>query len=338
MRFAMKEASFDSFLKKIRRYGIPFNPVFELTSKCNLSCVHCYQKQVENELTFKEITSVLGQLKDAGCLKIIFTGGELTLRKDFKDIYRDAYEKGFAITVYTNGTLLCPETLRLLSDQSPLAVECSLYGATAETHDGITGGSGSFDTTLRNLRWMKEAGIHVVVKTVVMTMNLKELGLIRDLTTDLGVVFQPTFRIFTPADPQRSVSHLRVSSEDIQNSVSEKSYDPPLIDGDENREKEDFLCNAGRDSCCIVADGEVYPCTVLRAKCGNLQEQSFQEIWQDSPRLKEWRSVTENDYPLCASCKWKEKCRFCPGMGFMEHGNPLIPSKELCRISGALWS
>ncbi|OQY12090.1 MAG: hypothetical protein B6I30_05520 [Desulfobacteraceae bacterium 4572_187] len=206
-----------------------------------------------------------------------------------------------------------------------MAVECSLYGATAETHDRITGGSDSFDTTLRNLRWMKEAGIHVVVKTVVMTMNVKELGLIRDLTTDLGVTFQPTFRIFTPADPQRFVSHLRVSSEDIQNSVLEKSYDPPLTDGEENREKEEFLCNAGRDSCCIGADGEVYPCTVLRVKCGNLREQSFQGIWQDSPRLKEWRSVTENDYPLCARRKWKGNCRFCPGMGFMEHGNPLIP-------------
>lgn len=334
----MQETSFDTFLQKIRRYRIPFNTVFELTSKCNLSCVHCYQKQGEGELTFREIASILGQLKDAGCLKITFTGGEPTLRADFKDIYRDAHEKGFAVTVYTNGTLLGGKTLRLLADIPPLAVECSLYGATAETHDGITGKSGSFDTTLENLRWMKAAGIHVVVKTVVMTINLKELGLMRDLTEDLGLAFQPTFRIFTPADPQRSVSHLRVDSEDIRNSVSEKSSDPLLMDGDENREKDEFLCHAGRDSCCIGADGEVYACTVLRFKCGNLRKQSFQEIWRDSPRLKEWRLVTENDYPLCARCKSKEKCRFCPGMGFMEHGNPLVSSKELCRIAEALWS
>jgi radical SAM protein with 4Fe4S-binding SPASM domain len=288
-------------------------------------------------LSLQEILSILGQLKEAGCLKITLTGGEPTLRKDFEDIYRDAHGKGFAITVYTNGTLLGEKTLRMLADSPPLAVECSLYGATAETHEGITRRSGSFDAILENLRWMKGAGIPVVVKTVAMTMNLKELRLMRDLAEVLGVTSQSTFRIFTPADPQRSVSHLRVSSEDIRNSVSEKSMAPPLMDGDENREKEEFLCHAGRDSCCIGADGEVYPCTALRLKCGSLRKQPFQEIWQDSPRLKEWRCVTENDYPLCARCKWKEKCRFCPGMGFMEHGNPMVPSKELCRIAEALW-
>lgn len=333
----MNETSFDTLVERIRRDRIPFNTVFEVTEQCNLSCVHCYQKRGENELSLQEITSILGQLKEAGCLKITLTGGEPTLRKDFEDIYRDAHEKGFAITVYTNGTLLDEKILRLLADRSPLAVECSLYGTTAETHDGITGKRGSFDVALENLRWMKGAGIPVAVKTVFMTMNLKELGFMRDLTNDLGVVFQPTFRIFTPADPQRSVSHLRVSSEDIRDSVSWKSSDPPLLYGDENREEE-FLCHAGRDSCCIGADGEVYPCTTLRVKCGNLRKQSFQEIWQDSPRLKEWRSVTENDYPLCARCQWKEKCQFCPGMGFMEQGNPLVPSKELCRITEALWS
>jgi radical SAM protein with 4Fe4S-binding SPASM domain len=334
----MNETSFDTLLQKIRRYRIPFNTVFEVTEKCNLSCVHCYQKRGENELNFQEITSILGQLKEAGCLKITLTGGEPTLRKDFEDIYRDAHEKGFAITLYTNGTLLGEQTLRLLADSPPLAVECSLYGATAETHDGITGKRGSFDATLETLRRMKGMGIPVVVKTVVMTMNLEELGLMKDLTKDLGVVFQPTLRIFTSADPQRSVSHLRVSSEDIRNSVSEKYSDPPLRDRDEHRKEEEFLCHAGRDACCIGADGEVYPCTALRLKCGNLRKQSFQEIWQGSPRLEEWRSVTDSDYPLCARCTWKEKCQFCPGMGFMEHGDPLVPSKELCRITEAMWS
>ncbi|MBN1828133.1 MAG: SPASM domain-containing protein, partial [Deltaproteobacteria bacterium] len=140
------------------------------------------------------------------------------------------------------------------------------------------------------------------------------------------------------ADRKRSVAHLRVSSEDIRNSLSKKYADPSLMDGDANPTEEEFLCNAGRDSCCIGADGEVYPCTVLRWKCGNLRRQSFREIWENSAPLKEWRSVTENDYPLCIPCKWKERCRFCPGMGFMEHGNALVPSKEMCRITEALWS
>jgi len=333
----MKEATFNSFLETIRHYGIPFNTVFEITSRCNLSCIHCYQKQVEKELSFQEIRLILDQLKEAGCLKITFTGGEPTLRPDFADIYRDAHERDFAVTVYTNGTLLTDEHIRLLSEKHPLAVECSLHGATAQTHDSITGKAGSFDSTLSNVRRLKEAGVTVLAKTVVMTVNFAELDLMKALTEKLGIPLQKTFRIFASSDPHKSVSQLRLPAEHIRKWAKNNPTDLSLMDGAESWDG-DFLCRAGSDSCCIGANGEVYPCTALRVACGNLREQTFEKIWRDSPQLNAWRSVTEADYPLCARCQWKKKCRFCPGMGFMEYGDPTIPSRELCRIAEALWS
>lgn len=334
----MKETSFHDFLREIRSRRVPFNTVFELTSRCNLSCVHCYQaRQAHDEPTREAVRSVLSQLAQAGCLKLTLTGGEPTLRKDFGDIYREAHEKGFAVTVYTNGTLLDRELIGLFAEKPPLTVELSLYGATAETHDRVTGKNGSFEATMKNLRRMKENGLPVVMKTVVMTLNFRELGLLRSLAKGLGVPLQSTFRIFAPADEGRSVASLRLSSREIRALMSEKSKEPFPVEEDAMRREETFLCLAGSDSCCIGSDGEVYPCTVLRWKCGNLKKLTFHEIWNDSPVLKRWRSVTENDYPSCIGCRFRSRCRFCPGMGFMEDGDALVPSKELCRITEALW-
>jgi len=333
----MREESFKSFLEKIRHYEIPFNTVFEVTSRCNLSCIHCYQKQVNNELSFPEISSILHQLKEAGCLKITFTGGEPTLRPDFMDIYCNAHEKDFAITLYTNGTLLTDDHIRLLAEKRPLAVECSLHGATAHTHDGITQKTGSFDSTVLNLRRLKEAGVTVLSKTVVMTVNFPELDLMTSLTEKLDIPLQKTFRLFATSDPHKSISHLQLPAEDIRKWAKNNPTDTASMNGEENWDT-DFLCRAGSDSCCVGADGTVYACTVLRMACGNLKEQTFEKIWRDSPVLKKWRAVTEKDYPRCACCQWKKKCRFCPGMGFMEYGDPMIPSPELCRIAEALWS
>jgi len=334
----MRETSFHDFLGKIRSRGIPFNTVFELTSRCNLSCVHCYQaRHTDDGLTGEEIRSILGQLQQAGCLKLTLTGGEPTLRRDFGDIYREAHKKGFAVTVYTNGTLLGRQIRDLFMESPPLAVECSLYGATAETHDRVTGQNGSFEGTVRNLRRLKKDGLPVVVKTVVMTLNFRELGLLRSLAEGLGVPLQSTFRIFEPADRRRSIASLRLPSRDIRDLTSGKAGGPFTAEENEMRPEEAFLCHAGSDSCCIGSDGEVYPCTVLRWKCGNLKKLTFHEIWNDSPVLKRWRSVTENDYPSCIGCGFRNRCRFCPGMGFMESGDALVPSKELCRITEALW-
>lgn len=335
----MKETSFQEFLEGIRNRRIPFNTVFELTSRCNLSCVHCYQSRgTRDGLTGAAVRSILEQLKEAGCLKLIFTGGEPTLRKDFRDIYREAHEMGFAVTLYTNGTLLGRETRSLLAARPPLAVEVSLYGAAPETHDRVTGKHGSFDAAVHNLRRMSEDGLPVVVKTVVMTLNYREQGRLRSLAEDLGAPLRSTFRIFAPADRDRSVVSLRLPEGDIRDLASKTSPDPLRAEENETEPQESFLCHAGSDSCCVGSDGDVFPCTVLRWRCGNLKTQSFHEIWNASPVLARWRAVTERDYPSCLACAFRDRCRFCPGMGFMEHGNALVPSQELCRITKAMWS
>src|SRR5262245_2543775 len=96
---------------------VPANAAIEITRRCPLECAHCYNNlpmgDVEarrGEMSYDEHCSLLDQLSDAGCLWILYTGGEIFARKDFLDIYTYAKKKGFLVTLFTNGTLITPRT------------------------------------------------------------------------------------------------------------------------------------------------------------------------------------------------------------------------------------
>ena len=69
---------------------LPVTGSFDLTSRCNLRCVHCYIQGTYwgNELTCSEICGILDQVAEEGCLWLVLTGGEPLTRPDFLNIWR----------------------------------------------------------------------------------------------------------------------------------------------------------------------------------------------------------------------------------------------------------
>ena len=86
-------------LKKFTALNMPIEATLELTYRCNLKCIHCYVdcKDLPDELTFDEWRDVLDQLKAAGFIYLLFTGGEIMVRPDFLDIASYARSCGFFI-------------------------------------------------------------------------------------------------------------------------------------------------------------------------------------------------------------------------------------------------
>ena len=111
----IKETSYAEFSGKVHgrvspSSRSPISATIEVTRRCNLSCVHCYNNLPvddrdarSRELSLEEYRRILGELAEAGTLWILFTGGEVFARSDFMEIYRDAKQKGFLITLFTNG-------------------------------------------------------------------------------------------------------------------------------------------------------------------------------------------------------------------------------------------
>jgi len=329
----MKEASLDHLSRIIELKGVPFSVVFEITDRCNLACLHCYQGNGEKEeLSFHEIKVILDDLEKLGTMKVTLTGGEPLLREDFTEIFFYCSQKGFATKLFTNATLLNAEHKKAFLKKPPFAVECSLYGASAKTHESITGVAGSFEKTLANIKWMVEKGIRVFVKSVVLCLNFHEMEGLDRLCHRLGVPFFPTLRVFPSCDPTRSPERWRIKTDDLM--VLRKMKSGFLKNhSDSDNKSGELICNAGREACCLNAEGKVYPCVALRWECGDVRKQSLPEIWFHSSVLRKIRSFHDQDFKGCVSCQWKRSCNFCPGMSFGEHGDMLLPSKELCRLS-----
>jgi MoaA/NifB/PqqE/SkfB family radical SAM enzyme len=185
------------FSVKISDRRIPFSGSLALTYRCNLGCIHCYSREEQlAELNIEQWKKIIGEIKEAGCLYLLLTGGEPLLREDFSELYAFIKKSGFLATVFTNGTRITDRIVELFREYPPRLVEISMYGASAETHDRVTGVPGSFARSLQGIETLIGNDIHVGLKSILMTQNLDEFSAIRDLAQTFGVKFRLDAAIF----------------------------------------------------------------------------------------------------------------------------------------------
>jgi MoaA/NifB/PqqE/SkfB family radical SAM enzyme len=197
------EAYWSEFAEKIERQRIPFSGSIALTHRCNLTCMHCYAKEDTKrredsspELNIEQWKKTITEIKAAGCLYLLITGGEPLLRDDFADVYAYAKRQGFLITLFTNGTLVTGEIVKLFRQLPPRRIEITLYGAGAATHDRITGVPGSYECCLRGVEMLLAGGLNVALKSVLMTLNLNEFAAMEKIAQGYGVNFRLDAAIF----------------------------------------------------------------------------------------------------------------------------------------------
>jgi len=316
---------YQAILRKTWDQCIPYKVLWELTYRCNERCLHCYivNRDGRGELTTAEAYRIIDELAEAGCLFLTFTGGEALLREDFFDIAGYARQRGFAIRLLTNGTLITPELADQLKALRALAVEISLYGARPETHDAITQLPGSHERSLRALHLLHERGVSLRVKSPLMERTVDQHEALQALADSLGgwLVYSTTL---TPADDGSD----RPLAQAMRPATAEEFYKRQmgqwrLIEF----RPEEHPCNAGINIAAIDPYGNVHPCVQLRLKAGNLREQGFGEIWRDSPVLRRLRDLSCAQLRECPTCELFPYCVRCPGMAHLETGDLLACSR-----------
>lgn len=146
---------------------------------CNNRCLFCVQgdkRNIHGNKSTEEVKEVLRNgIKDTDA--IVFTGGEVTMRKDFLELVAYAKELGFKlIQIQTNGRMLayrkfCEETIAAGANEfSP-----ALHGHTAELHDYLTQVKGSYKQTLQSIINLKELGQRVITNSVITRSNFRHL-------------------------------------------------------------------------------------------------------------------------------------------------------------------
>lgn len=338
----MFSSLYKSLLKKAFKEIIPLNVTFELTHHCNLHCFHCYimDKKDKNELSFTAIKRILNQLADCGTLYLTLTGGEILIRKDFFNIAQYARKKHFALRLLTNGTLLTSEIAKKICGLYPISVEISVYGATPNTHDSITGLHGSYKRTLFAVDLLTTYGVNVILKTPLIKQNIGEYNKLKKLGRNLGLKIFFDMIITPTDDGSRDVLACRISDDDIfyvlSNEISEtKSCLFQLGNG--SPRKDDYIkwrpCGAGITGCRISPTGLVYPCLQILQPAGDLKKDNFHTIWWNSEVFERLRKIRLSGLSKCKNCNLFQYCFRCAGLSLLEDGSLLGPSTEACRLA-----
>lgn len=157
---------------------------------CNNNCLFCVQ--ADNKLTgnrsFEEIKKDLEESKTR-CGGVVFTGGEVTIRKDFIDLVKLAKKLGYKIIqIQTNGRMFsnlefCKKTIEAgATEFSP-----ALHGYCAEQHDFLTQAPGSFNQIVKAIKNLRSLGVHILTNTVIVKPNYGDLPKIAELLVKLDV-------------------------------------------------------------------------------------------------------------------------------------------------------
>src|SRR5438093_7155130 len=177
---------------KLGEQRYPLSGQWELTCRCNLHCVMCYTDcfntpdLIPQELSLSEIIRIMDEIHEAGCLELCLTGGEPLARRDFLDIYTYAKQKGFLVTVFTNGTLVTPKIADYWVQYPPAMIEISFHGLTEQSFDQITQGPGSYARCLEGIGLIRERNLPLALKTTGMTINRHEVLKIKEFVDRLG--------------------------------------------------------------------------------------------------------------------------------------------------------
>ena len=321
---------------------IPIGGSLEITHRCNLSCVHCYltslreRRDFSGEMTTEKIKSVIEDAAALGCMSLLITGGEPLVRQDFAEIYLHAKKIGIVVTVFTNGTLVSGRLLDLFLEFPPNLVEISLYGATEGTYERITGVPGSFRQCMAGIEGLMDKGIHVGLKTMLMTLNRHEFYDIENMAKGLGVSFRFDPAINPCLDGDITPLSFRVAPEDA---VEKDFSDIKRVRGwKKSGLKTDarvadsrlYDCGAATVSFHLDPYGWLQPCLMTPDIRYDLTKGSFPEGWQFVGEEIAKRKVLRD--ASCNGCTKNDLCGYCPGFFRLETGSEDICSSYLCEL------
>ena len=149
----------------------------EVTSHCNIDCLHCFvrgENAEQSSLSFAVVKDIISEGYDTGYRRLHLTGGEPLLWNNLLKTLDYAFTLGYiSILINTNGTLLLEDICITLADYNSVLISVSLDGS-EKFHNRIRG-NGSHERTMRGIENALNAGIDTIIFTTVYKSLLPEL-------------------------------------------------------------------------------------------------------------------------------------------------------------------
>lgn len=295
----------------------------EVTTHCNIQCLHCFVNHQINErssLPFDVVKNIIKEGYDTGYRCLHFTGGEPLLWKGLFKTLDYAFYLGYkSVLINTNGILLSEEICGKLANYNGVMITVSLDGL-EELHNRIRG-EGSYRRTMQGIENAANALINPVIFTTAYKRLLPELAnFAKDLyrkfptikylsliplkkTSDNG--FALSEELLEPDDFIRliqgisllNIFGLRIDAlnEPLAN-VASKLLESPLIQWSNPVNRE--------GSVIVMADKTISLSHFNRTNFGQYRHGSIHKVLASD----EYKKAVSPDEKTCPSCKYNPVC------------------------------
>lgn len=299
--------------------GPPLWLLLELTYRCPLHCVFCYNptdfERVGPELATADWLRVLREARALGAVQLGLSGGEPLLRDDLEQLVAEAHQLGYYINLITSGAGLTEPRLRALRAAGLDHIQLSFQDSTRELNDFLSS-TRTFDAKARAAGLIRAHGYPMVLNVVLHRLNIDHVEEILGMAERLGAEYVELANTqyygwawlnreqLLPSREQ--LARAEAATQRFRERVGKRMRIFFVVpDYYETRPKP---CMKGLGSVFlgVAPDGLALPCHAARMLPGlelpNVRERSMQWIWQESPAFGAFRGKS-----------WmKEPCRSCP--------------------------
>jgi|GEM_PF-311967 len=326
--------------------------VVAITGKCNFKCSFCYSNSNEStveEIPLEKLKEIFDEAKSLGVQIVAISGGEPFLHRDFFEILAYAKKCVRVVMVSTNGFFINEEVAKKLKDLKIDNVQLSLEGE-KDINDSLRGVKGAYIKAIQALIYLKQNNIDVTLTPTIQKNNYNNIYHVWELAKK----YKADMSIKRMVEVGRAGHLDNISSKQYkalyefgnrENNSGQNDPSKIFIHCDPLRVlfKDPRSINFTRFSGCIAGkallyikyNGDVYPCSKLPIRCGNIYKNNLEFIFKNSPAIKKVtaRSALKGK---CGECVYNLVCGGCRASAYSKYvdvhaEDPLCWEKNLIR-------
>lgn len=301
------------------RPGPPLWLLLELTYRCPLHCVFCYNPtdfaRVGQELDTGHWIRVLREARALGAVQLGLSGGEPLARDDLEIIATEAHKLGYYTNLITSGIGLTEQRIQALKAAGVDHIQLSFQDSAREMNDFLSS-TRTFELKSHVAALIKKYSYPMVLNVVLHRLNIDHVADILAMAERMGAEYVELANTQYYGWAWLNRAHLMPSraqlqrAEEVVQQFRQRVGDRMRIffvvpDYFETRPK---ACMNGLGSVflTVAPDGLALPCHAARMLPGldlpNVRNMSVESIWYDSHAFNRFRGD-----------EWmKEPCRSCP--------------------------
>lgn len=339
----------ERLVQKANASCIPLSGTFELSPACNMRCEMCYARLDADQIAAQGgllpgewWLSLAEELKEAGCMFLLLTGGEPLLYPDFKQVYTCLQEMGFILTVNTNGTLIDEPTADFFAAHPPRRLNITVYGTDDATYHSLCHYREGYEWTIRGIRLLRERGLAVKMNVSLTSKNKEQYAQFYALAQELDVPIEVDSYMFPFCRERAGYDEaIRLTPQECADFSMQTLYRQRpagfqayvrdagiILSGGRFPEHDGMTCRAGRSSFWINWKGGLSPCFALQQEPVLLSEHSFAAAWKQVSAQVTGIHLSDK----CSSCAWQQLCISCAGRACSETGRTDGTPEYLCTM------